>query len=674
MVKNNSSKAVLIIGDWLVDEYWFLVRHHSDISSHTGYYHYRLKNSGVRSALCGAGHVAKLLYLSNLKQKKYNIYGLGNWNKKDEGLIYSLLKNSNKNKKISLSLTPKKRKIPSNVFIKSLNPKGPTTQVFRQYHDEEKGQIQINRVDREFDTAGGTVKLCFPGNRWLPPKKNVKAIIVHDLMKGAVSTDLIKDINKKYKNVPWYVRSKNRDPDWLSCIENSVRLQLIGPEIAALISPWECWLTNGRVGKQALETIEELSCQNSVLLSDNREIIIRHEGKNIACIKANHPTPRTPVSELGWSSAVFSSLVWEMLNSGNRLTKDVIERTRSKTSNFGNFEVTKKQLGRKKFREKAGKKPPKNFDGTIKQERNIWKQARLDCGIIDEKNNKPYLEVWRGSSNLPGYISCIKEKEGQLNNIARNLRTFQNSESPIRSLSIMIQADPGSGKTYLAKCLAKSFGFSFLRFDVTQMTHREELIDLFENVASEQADSNKKVLVFVDEINALIEGSQAYGAFLTPLEEGIYMRRGRYFSLKPAVWFFAGTKLDADKLKKGEKLSDFKSRMSIMESIDYDSLKKRYSKMGSDNLPYEARLEQVYLGATMIRHHFSDVQYVSKEVLNLFKNMDPASAPARKIRKMAGSLRNVQYGRVTRKNFDNSGKIGWDKKLKNRDKLIKLIF
>jgi hypothetical protein len=672
--KNDKNPAVLIVGDWLVDEYWFLVRHHSEISSHTGFSHYRLasKKGDIISDLCGAGHVARIFYELNFSNKKrYQIYGLGNWNENDQVFISHLVHNRKKDDcyaaSASFGLFPNWCEDKPDITLNTLNPKGSTTRVIRQYHQKEKGLEQINRVDWEADKAAEKIQDISLDDHNLPTKTQLQAIVIHDLMKGVVTNSLIKQLIEKYPNVPWYVRSKNIEPEWLSLIKDSIELLLIGPEIAALLSPWECWLINGRIGKQALETIQSLPGKNVVLLSDSREVIVRHGTKKVECTTALLSEIPSQIYQLGWPSAIFSSLVFEMFKSKKQLNRANIENAISIAEKLDGVIPPKSSLVN------FEKKKPTIDTNVIKIEKEKWDHSMQACGIINEKSD-PYVEVWRGSPNLPGYITCIKKKEDQLKTIARGLRAFIKNENPVRSLSIIVQADPGSGKTFLAKCFAKSFGFSFIRFDVTQMTHRDELIDLFESVASLQANTNNKVLVFVDEINALLDGTQAYGAFLTPLEDGVYMRRGRYFSLRPSVWFFAGTKLDADKLKKGEKLSDFKSRMSIMENIDFESLTKHYTDSGSEKLQNEARLEQVYLGATMIRNHFSDIQFVSKEVLRQFYKMDPAKAPARKIRKMAGSLRNVQYGRVTKENFDNWKKIEWDDKDENKGKLVKLIF
>jgi hypothetical protein len=67
---------------------------------------------------------------------------------------------------------------------------------------------------------------------------------------------------------------------------------------------------------------------------------------------------------------------------------------------------------------------------------------------------------------------------------------------------------------------------------------REELSRV-EAVVSE--DKQSKRIVFVDEVNAPIEGQPAYGAFLTILQERQLQKHGYTSRLGPLAWVFAGT-------------------------------------------------------------------------------------------------------------------------------------
>jgi cytidylate kinase len=536
--------------------------------------------------------------------------------------------------------------------------------VIRQYH-QEKGRVrQINRVDWEPERSlskEGLEPIDFD-NLGMPRPDEISAILIHDLVKGVVTKDLIVVLKERYPKARWYVRSKLKTPRWLTLIRDSIELLVIGPEVAALHNPWETWLAYGQMTIQALEIIEKLPGKNVVLLSDQREVIARLSEQ---CVTAKSMIEPSPPAQLGWTSAFFASLAHSMCHKKADTMPEDISWAIESADELGGI-----PLPASCETPSVEKRQPNIRPGLWAKEANDWQQARQGCGIIKADNGEMTLEVWRGSSHLPGYIACIKRKEEIIIGIGQNLRAFNEGGSQIRSLSIMLQADPGAGKTVLAKSLADAFNFSFVRFDITQMIHRDELLDLFDTLATMQANEDKKILVFVDEINALLDNSHVYGAFLAPLEESVFARRGKSFSLKPCVWVFAGTKLDEAGVASREKLSDFKSRMTIIENIDFKSL--ALTTKDTERLQNEARLEQVYLGAAMIGRHFPDVQKVTKEILDHFHKLDPAEAPARAIRKLAGSLRNVQYGSVSRANCE-SWDIEWEDS-KEGETPVKLYF
>ena len=70
----NNIGTILVVGDWFIDEYWFISRHHSDVSSHTGPLHYRIVSETTDPVrdLCGAGLVARVLY----ELRRYNTDGI----------------------------------------------------------------------------------------------------------------------------------------------------------------------------------------------------------------------------------------------------------------------------------------------------------------------------------------------------------------------------------------------------------------------------------------------------------------------------------------------------------------------------------------------------------------------------------------------------------------------
>ena len=72
----NNRGDILVVGDWFVDEYWFVARHHSGVSSHAKPLHYRIvsEENDVVKDLCGGGFISRVLY----ELREYQVDGLTN--------------------------------------------------------------------------------------------------------------------------------------------------------------------------------------------------------------------------------------------------------------------------------------------------------------------------------------------------------------------------------------------------------------------------------------------------------------------------------------------------------------------------------------------------------------------------------------------------------------------
>src|SRR5687768_3273937 len=82
----------------------------------------------------------------------------------------------------------------------------------------------------------------------------------------------------------------------------------------------------------------------------------------------------------------------------------------------------------------------------------------------------------------------------------------------------MFIASPGSGKTYLVRCLAKTLKLRYLGFNITQMISKADLLDCFDTIVTNQAQNREvPLLVFIDEINAKLDNQHVYDTFLAPL-------------------------------------------------------------------------------------------------------------------------------------------------------------
>ncbi len=651
---NTPRRPVIVIGDWVVDEYWFLVRHHSRIASHTGFTHYRLSSAPQDTVadLCGAGHVTRILFEERTQDSAYELIGLGNWSRDDQDLIAHLIHAREapecEASAAGFKFTRKQCGRRPDIQLHTLAPDGPTIRVVRQYHRKGGGLEQINRVDWELE--GDNPPALRLDDLELPGKDSRPFIVVNDLRKGVVTSELIEEALDLYRDSIWCVRSKDADPPWLSSVGDRLALLVVAPEVTAKLNPWDKWLAHQHVGKQALETIDRLPGQNVVLLSNHKEVAAHLRALREDCLALQAPESATPIALLGWPTSMFAILTNRLISNGGSLESGDIEHAAVKADEFSGVTVP----GSSSHGPVAPSPnlPPRVHSASWKGEREAWDRATKRRYGFLKRNGELHLDVWRGCTFLPDYIACIEEKQRIISDIGRELRTFKNEGKHLSSFRLLLQADPGAGKTFLAKTFARELGFHFLRFDVTQMLNREDLLEVFDAVATQQANDEGNILVFVDEINAQLAGTPVYGAFLSPLEEGFYVRKGRSFALRPCAWIFAGTNLREDNVKKGDKLSDFESRMSLIEKIDFESLAKAY-KDESDRLQQEARLEQVYLGAAMVHYYFSDVTRISAAVLKEFGKLDPKESPARRIRGMAGSLKDVQYGKVSSVNCES---------------------
>jgi hypothetical protein len=779
--------AIVIVGDWFIDEYWFVVEHHSTVSSHVGQVHYRIFSDRYQPVkdLCGAGLVARIMYNliteEKLKEGVKKLIGIGSWHPVDRDLIAHFVHaKCHQDPGLiicnSYSLKPIYCNNPPWITLNNLQnidnpycpdrPKdqdpslfttpGTTVRVIRFYKFDGKKFKQLSRVDWEPKPDPKPDSTCLTELNSKLSDKIVKqiadtpisSVIIEDHCKGVINGQLIKALKEKCsEQTKWYVRTKDKNvlptpsqgpapetgagaagkqPEnnlsWLNVNDEKIQIQLLalGPEISTRFYPIGGLLTEDKnIAWHAYEMIKDLTklpeIKNLVLTSDKMELIFcekdsTNDGCHIYIFKPSFNIKNIELEKLNWTSAIFASLTHEMIlneEADNPILgiENIKKAISDAYKNSGVNDPIEFKKGRQAIEEKTDV-TPLEWSKVEKE----WGQAIEGIGIINTENK---LQLWRASTDLPGHIICVAGKRKAINEIWQKMDNFKRNPK-VKPCSILLEADPGSGKTRLARKLSDQLGFDFIQHDITQMVSRDELLDLFDSIATAQAedDDNKGLVVFVDEINATLDGSPVYGAFLSPLEAGYYMRHGIKIKLKPCIWIFAGTRNknnSEQKEKAMEKLEDFNSRLSLIKKIDYKALEvecldqsrlnsdeemklvnewlkecnlrlqghntykedgvhvKRVLEQGSPftegeieklfNLDRQARLEQVYIGATIVHEAFPDVLQIDKQVLEFFYHLDPASAPGRLIERLARSLENVQYGQV---DSTNCTSIDWE--------------
>lgn len=524
----------------------------------------------------------------------------------------------------------------------------------------------------------------------LPEAKEVQAVVLKDLRRGVVSQALVAWFAERYKDVPWFVSTKTWGPGWLDELKHVNLRVLLIPQVAArqAIESGDlgCWITRAGYPEQsAMDIINQLA-ERTIDEKRAREengyrprIIVLPEGFRVLARDPFSPTAETNGAEsiphqtnrspeqdacvqehvsigpldvdMGMASVFLPALVALLVGDPNLRLKELVEGALRHTYKWVRYEGQRitdpnnwpgTQI--QAFMSGQTTDPPvlNTNEFSWEKEQETWKRAMGGTGVV-EINGSKELQLWRSMVEIDGYACCVLAKKKKIYKLMRGIEAFSRSGRP-HHVCCMLVASPGSGKTFFVRQLAKTLDFHFLSFNITQMLSRSDILDCFDTIVTTQAQNpDRPLLVFVDEINARLEGDLVYNAFLAPIEEGIYVRGGKVFHIAPCVWVFSGTEdpaspngHDRDRSLKG---SDFKSRLTLgVLEIDRGETRDR------------VQTENVYRGVAMIREEFPDVRYVSEGVLKLLSCMRD-NVSTRMMKNFVKSFANIQYGKVLTNNI-----------------------
>jgi hypothetical protein len=584
MKRNTNSKTltILIVGDWIIDEFWFVTQHSSDISSHVGFSHFRLAvNRGEKIInLCGAGHVCKIVFQTLIKNNwDFHIHGIGKWYYPDTELLKHLCHTNLTSKcKISDSRyhmtleTCNSKEYLEKLTLSTINEEEQTNQVIRIFQLKGKSISQLSRIDWELPPVEDDDSNI---EEILKKIEKIDHIIVQDHNKGTCSEEVMQQLIKKGRvsEASWYIRCKTINPQWFRHFNHTdkIKLFVVGPEVGIQKSPFENWTYENKITIQARDLINECNsylkqAENIFILTNNKEIIGKVKSKESGSKCIVYKTPRMEfLSFVGWSTSIFSLLSYELLDKSEYILDHDGGSIKKALLTLNDDDVASVKLPEKitlpAFRDDNPKIRIEDWDIVKKG----WEDAFKGIGIVD----KCFLDVWRARSYLKDYIVCIDEKKKIINGIGQILNNYI-KEVHNSSLCILLEAKPGAGKSTLINALVGSFNLHLVRCNITQLLQRQDITDVFDMITSFQAISNKPVLVFVDEVNSKLGNDYVYSSFLTPIEDGIYYKNGKICMIRPCIWIFIQTEI-ADQHEQG-KFEDFKSRMNYSFNINYDAL------------------------------------------------------------------------------------------------------
>jgi hypothetical protein len=664
----SKNTVVLVVGDWVVDEHWITGQHRTTTSSRTSHDYSRILNHSVSNmrSLCGAGLVASILWsIHDRKQNKISesngisVYGFGLWHPDDTPILEHMLDPAFTNGMTHHMLStaaPDKPEIQHLFSLGALSNTDVfvgTTRVIRIY-EKHRGQPRLKqRIDWDVPLeAPDFLKLIRRLDEVVDQlPTDVTDIVVKDLGKGVVSPKIIQTIRDRYPNAKWYVSSKIWRPIWMNDLrECNVAFYLI-PQVAAQLAMNDastnvyCWLTpSGVPSKEGLEYLRSQHHKTRVVVLPDNSRLLAYDGEFLGHVQSvKLPSDEAQLTQM---ASVFLPAViahqlcaprandfgatlrhalaytesWRSHDQDRLLLEEWTQQTHSNL--LEDYEIEKRKLEWHTFK--------------WNEVSADWEAAFRDRGII-EKNDRVEFHLWRGMTELSGYVSCIPVKRKHIQQLLRDGHRFVDRPARERKhLSYVIVDRPGSGKSYLIDRLASALNMNVLKFNLTQLNGLQDLLMCFEQIRSEQ-ERNRDVplLLFFDEMNVRLNDSYYFGGFLEPMDDGSYVHDGLAHRLTPCFWIFAGTQFPTA-ASASTKVIDFESRLARKPMI---------LSGGSENDEGLHRVEKVYMGVAAIRSVFRDVTQVSSDVLWVFRNLKEKLGP-RDITRIVRNCENVQYGRV----------------------------
>jgi hypothetical protein len=744
-MESSQNKTIVIIGDWFIDENWLVSRQKLYHSSQTGDVHYQLRHVKVDKrniSLCGAAELLEVLSSHFAKDKSYKFIGYGIWNPADNDVIQcTLCPDYTKEKLLTpftlMSLRPiektNQRMCPYSKSSCHYNPD------LRNLVSQEAIQVSTNRIIRCYEGFGGGKPHLLYRFDWTIPLPTEKELLNYDRltelknMRDSVFAVVIEDhgndvinetsieclLENVNKDTMWFVRTKMEDPPWIGVLKKyGIKLNLIVSDfkLANYKKQERRWWQDKELSRAALELLGEmtndiifdgikpvepdsLEAESAAILLDDNTVFAK-EGD--LCFSINQPQKEKQLINVGRTTMFYAGLVAQKLSRdasggsspdcfGNECSKALLcayNWTKSSSDSwnkadlyfYGDYEKALEALT-------CGKNSIVNVQvNSYKKLWKMWVDASQKLGtIIDNTSQlgkREIFQVWRGESTLPNYICVGGPKRDAINRLVSSIAAFKREKEPKHPFSCLLISAPGWGKSFLARCLANYFDMEFLEFSIAQMSTSRDLVDCLATIASVQNRTQNRTLVFIDEVNAEIEGHSAMGLLLGPLWDGMFITNGKSYRLSPGTWVFASTDR-ITKLVLCGKGSDFISRLNgpIIEldsagsqhlaSAIKDVRDKLNTMVGVNLDRYEIEIyqlpaytnferdnddvlktEQIYLMVSLLSDHWGPISRIQKEVLKLFHDLLPVNG-FRSLEFFSSNFANVTRGEIVASNVPN---------------------
>jgi len=577
-------------------------------------------------ALSGAGMVASLLASTKANNDLvFRVHGVGAWNSDDQTTLEAMTRANGLDgyNRYTVTREAKPQRALDNTGVVHLHnictTKVATTRVIRVYLEDHLQMKHLYRLDWEQSPdqdprshKGAWIQNSRQAAEWWKRQSHLESfsphvIIVKDLVKGVVTDALLKQVIKAYpagehgphwyiSSKEWHLRPTGRDEwrlaedTWLRhLVHQDVRLLFV-PQVAAaaaqLLKNINSWrIASGAPSWQAMKLMDALGNAlrfkgrepEVAVFPERSPLFLRTKASDSKALIVGEDSTKGSGDLVPVSSVLFASMVAMM--EGDTIfqsARNVLPRASAFTALWVKKESERftppvwRPSTHDPIEIGIGKPPTARVKQTSwNDELTDWDQARRDLGILYNQDrarasSKPdyTIELWRAMTDVDGYIALTASKREAIRAIKRELRMFVQGQNA-NHVSMLLESEPGSGKTFLLDKLADELGLDLMPYNITRMTSMTNILDCFDEIVSRQssAASSRPILAFFDEINALLDNSHIYGTFLDPIDRGTYTRSGRAFYIRPCAWVFAGTGMGNSAPE--TKGSDFRSRLTV---------------------------------------------------------------------------------------------------------------
>jgi hypothetical protein len=238
--------------------------------------------------------------------------------------------------------------------------------------------------------------------------------------------------------------------------------------------------------------------------------------------------------------------------------------------------------------------------------------------MLRDEGGGRFLDLESATRYLLGYVTTNPKLGGQLVTLLKDLKLYRKRSDYHRPYVSLLVAAPGAGKTTLARQLAEAAGYQFYEVNVSRLQNTAALLAHFDQVASLSAarKNEKLTLLFLDEIDARLEGKRVFGMLLSALLEGVYEVGALKRHLGKVAVVLASS-------QKPTCASFHKWLITCREEKGPDL----WSRINGQKLelPEMNAAERVYLAASLLKNKFPGITHVSKELLDVFAGMAHAA-------------------------------------------------